>query len=110
MCEGALLACYVCFQLQLEAGKALLKGLGRAKMTENVILGVSQAESSGHMLMKVVPNTKGHRFRHVLVCEEAFLACYACFQLQLEAGKALFKGLGRANMAYNVILGVSQAE
>ena len=44
------------------------------------------------------------------MCKEAFLACYACFQLQLEAGKALFKGLGRAKMSENVILGVSQAE
>ena len=36
-----------------------------AKMTENVILGVSQAELSGHMSVKVVPDTKGHRFTHV---------------------------------------------
>ena len=65
MCEEAFLACYACFQLQLEAGKALFRGLGRAKMTENVILGVSQAKVSGHMSVKVVPNTKGHRFRQV---------------------------------------------
>ena len=65
MCKEALLACYACFQLQLEAGKALFKGLGRAKMAENVILGFFQAELSGHMLIKVVPNTKAHRFRHV---------------------------------------------
>ena len=44
------------------------------------------------------------------MCKEALLACYACFQLQLEAGKALFKGLGRAKMSEKVILGVSQAE
>ena len=49
----------------MEAGKALFKGLGRAKMTENVILEVSQAELSGHMLMKVVPNTTAHRSRDV---------------------------------------------
>jgi hypothetical protein len=36
-----------------------------SKMAENVILGVSQAELSGHMSVKVVPNTKVHRFRHV---------------------------------------------
>ena len=54
---GIILACYACFQLQLEAGKALFRSLRRAKMTETVILGVSQAELSGHMLMKVVPNT-----------------------------------------------------
>ena len=65
MCKEAFLACYACFQLQLEAGKALFKGLGRAKMSENVILGVSQAEVSGHMSVKVVPNTKGHRCRHL---------------------------------------------
>ena len=65
MCETAFLACYACFQLQLEAGKTLFKGLGRAKMSENVILGVSQAELSGHMLVKVVLNTKGHRSGHV---------------------------------------------
>ena len=58
MCKEALLACYSCFQLQLEAGKTLFKGLGRANMSENVILGVSQAEVSGHMSVKVVPNTR----------------------------------------------------
>ena len=65
MFEEAFLAQYACFQLQLEAGKALFRGLGRAKMTENVILGVSQAKVSGHMSVKAVPNTKAHRFRHV---------------------------------------------
>ena len=65
MCEEALLARSACFQLQLEAGKALFRGLRRAKMTENVILGVSQAELSGHMSVKVVPNTKAHRSGHV---------------------------------------------
>ena len=78
-------------------------------MTENVILGVSQAELSGHMLVEVVPNTKAHRSRYVQVCKGALLACYACFQLQLEAGKPLFGSLRRANMIENVILGVSQA-
>ena len=39
--SGIILACYACFKLQLEAGKALFRGLGRAKMPENVILGVS---------------------------------------------------------------------
>ena len=63
--SGIILACYACFQLQLEAGKALFRGLGRAKMPENVILGVSQAKVSGYMSVKVVPNTKGDRFRHV---------------------------------------------
>ena len=65
MCEEAFLACYACFQLQLEAGKALFRGLGRAKMPENVILGAFQAKVSGHMSVNVVPNTKGDRFRHV---------------------------------------------
>ena len=65
MCEEVFLACYACFQLQLEAGKALFRGLGRAKMTENVILGVFRAELSGHMSVKVVPNTKAHRSGHV---------------------------------------------
>ena len=82
-------------------------------MPENAFFaffGVSQAELSGHMSVKVVPNTKAHRFRHAMVCEKALLACYACFQLQLEAGKALFRSLRRAKMTENVILGVSQAE
>ena len=83
------------------------------RMPENAFFaffGVSRAELSGHVSVKVVPNTKAHRFRHVYVCEGAFLACYACFQLQLEAGKALFRSLRRAKMSENVILGVSQAK
>ena len=63
--SGIILACYACFQLQLEAGKALFRGLGREKIPENVLLGVSQAKVSGHMSVKVVPNTKEDRFRHV---------------------------------------------
>ena len=110
VCEGAFLACYACFQLQLEAGKALFRSLRRAKMSENVILGVSQAEVSGHMSVKVVPNTKGHMCRYVYVCEKAFLARYACFQLQLEAGKALFRSFRRAKMSENVILGFFRTE
>ena len=110
VCEGAFLACYACFQLQLEAGKALFRSLRRAKMSENVILGVSQAEVSGHMSVKVVPNTKGHMCRYVYVCEKAFLARYACFQLQLEAGKALFRSFRRAKMTENVILGFFRTE
>ena len=43
MFEEAFLAQYACFQLQLEARKALLRSLRRAKMTENVILGVPLA-------------------------------------------------------------------
>ena len=38
------------------------------RMPENAFFaffGVSQAELSGHMSVKVVPNTKAHRFRHV---------------------------------------------
>ena len=69
MCVGAFLACYACLQLQLEAGKTLFKGLGRAKMAENVILGFFQAELSGHMLVKVVLNGshyKCSRFRRRL--------------------------------------------
>ena len=38
------------------------------RMPENAFFaffGVSQAELSGHVSVKVVPNTKAHRFRHV---------------------------------------------
>ena len=65
MFEEAFLAQYACFQLQLSAGNALFRGLGRAKMPENVLLGVSQAKVSGHMSVKVVPNTKAHSSGHV---------------------------------------------
>ena len=88
MYEKACLACYACFQPQLEAGKALFRGLRRAKMTENVILGVSQAESSGHMLMKVVPNTKGHRFNACLGVRRGFPGSIRVFSAPTGGGKS----------------------
>ena len=45
-----------------EPGKTTVE---RPFMTENVILRTSQADLSGHMLVKVVPDTKTSSSRHV---------------------------------------------
>ena len=94
----------------MNPGKPQLKGLSKAKMTENVNLSTSQADISGHMLVKVVPNTKASSSRHVWVYGGSFRACYACLQLQMNPGKPQLKGLSKAKMTENAISSSSQAD
>ena len=52
------------------------------RMPENAFFaffGVSRAELSGHVSVKVVPNTKAHRFRHVYVAKRLSLLVMRVF-------------------------------